>query len=684
MKKREAAKMTRISHPDQFSRQVHLDFHTSPLIPDVGCEFDAKAFARTLKQAHVTSVTVFAKCHHGMCYYPTKTGTQHPALRGRDLLGEQIEALHREGIRVPVYTTVVWEEDVAWKYPQWRQITYDGAIACPPGATGPDGKSGHKGMWKFNNFLDPDYQDYIEAHVREFVGAYDVDGVFLDIVFFAPGACWSDASRRFREKHGLTDRDAATQVRFESAAQVEFGRRFMRVIRGLKPDASVFFNASNHLFIDSGVGLRARDAVQTHWEIESLPSGFWGYHHFPRLARAVEGWSKPWVGQTGRFQKMWGDFGGIKPQPALEFECFRSQALGGACGVGDQLPPRGWLDAAAYRLIGGVFAQCAEAEPFYARSVPMPQVGICAAGYPGISMEQADQSVEGAVQMCDEAHYNSAVLDDASILDGFDLLILPDTVTITPRLLPKLQRYLDHGGKLIASFRSGMDAAGQWALRKHLPLTVLGEVELHPTYWRARRDFDEDLSISDRVFYQAGLNVKPGRGIRVLIDRVLPYFKRTDLTFSSHFQTPPVRRPDAHPAALSGKNFAYFADPIFREYRKSGNIAARDAWRKVAEDLIGPAAFGAGLPTSILLTPRRRGKDLILTLLHYIPQRKALEIDMIEERLSFGGELLRLPSKAKTAHTYPDGEPLKRDATGAFILPSVKGRLLLEVPGLFA
>ncbi len=94
-------------------RQVHLDYHNSPFIPDVGIEFDAREFAAQLKRAHINSVTIFAKCHHGQCYYPTKVGAQHPALNGRDLLGEQIEALHREGIRCPIYTTIVWEEDAA-------------------------------------------------------------------------------------------------------------------------------------------------------------------------------------------------------------------------------------------------------------------------------------------------------------------------------------------------------------------------------------------------------------------------------------------------------------------------------------------------------------------------------------------------------------------------------------------
>ena len=52
-------------------RQVHLDFHTSELIPGVADSFDPDEFASTLAAAHVNSVTCFARCHHGYLYYDT-------------------------------------------------------------------------------------------------------------------------------------------------------------------------------------------------------------------------------------------------------------------------------------------------------------------------------------------------------------------------------------------------------------------------------------------------------------------------------------------------------------------------------------------------------------------------------------------------------------------------------------
>lgn len=662
-----------ISH----QRQVHLDFHTSPYIPDVGADFDAREFAATFKRAHVNSVTVFAKCHHGYAYYPSKVCTPHPTLApGRDLLGEQIEALHREGIRCPIYITVGWDALTVQRHPEWREQLKDGHFA--------DWK-GPPGMWNFLNWLHPDYQQHIEDVTRETLARYgkDVDGYFYDIVLMAKGAGWSPESRKFRERHGLLDESPAGFERFMAKAQETFSQRYRDVIRAAKPDATVFFNAGSDTFLEPGLGARARYGNMSHMEIESLPSGFWGYFHFPRLARSVGHWGKPWLGMTGRFQTMWGDFGGLKPQPALEFECFRPQALGGANSVGDQLPPRGKLDPAAYDLIGAVYKQVADAEPFYAGSVPHVQVGITTSGTPGLDGDDTAKSDEGAIQMCEEAHYECQLLDADNALDGLEAVILGDSTTLTPAFVEKLRAYYQKGGKLLVSHQGGCDASGRWAL-DFLPIQITGAVEAFPAYWRTQAAFSPELARTDRVFYQQGLVVKAGHGTETLVERVLPYFKRDAVRYCSHLQTPPRPESSGQPVVVSGERFVYFADPIFREYRKAGNIAARDAWRLAMQRLVGVAPYGHGLASTIQVYPRRKGTSLLLTLLHYIPVRKALDIDMIEERSSFAGEVLRLPAKAGEVRVFGTGETLARTAGGGFVLPVTKGRLLLEVPGYFA
>lgn len=235
------------------------------------------------------------------------------------------------------------------------------------------------------------------------------------------------------------------------------------------------------------------------------------------------------------------------------------------------------------------------------------------------------------------------------------------------------------------SHRAGFDAEGVWAL-DFLPIAHRGENNMFPAYWRARPAFMPGMSRSDRVFYQQGLNVLGGKGTQVLVDRVLPYFKRTDLTFSSHFQTPPVARPGKFPAVIAGERFVYFSDPVFGEYRQSGNLAVRDVWKQCMERLVGLPPFGAGLPTTVLCVPRRRGDDLIATLLHYVPTRKALDIDVIEERMNFAGEVFQLSRDVALATMAGlDGTqtPLENVGAGAFALPAVKGRILLSIPGFF-
>jgi hypothetical protein len=658
-------------------RQVHLDFHTSPFIEGVAADFDAMQFAATLKQAHVNSVTVFAKCHHGYAYYPSSVCQAHPHLTpaGRDLLGEQIEALHREGIRCPIYITVGWDALLAQNQPDWRAMYKNGRFG--------DWDSGHPGQWKFLNWLHPEVQQHIEDVTREVLDRYgsEVDGFFYDICFFPKGACWSPESRKFRERHGLLDESLAGHERFLAKAHETFSKRYWDVIRGRCPEATVFFNAGSDTFLEPGLGGRARYPFMSHMEIESLPSGFWGYFHFPRLARSTGHWGKPWLGMTGRFQTLWGDFGGLKPQPALEFECFRPQALGGANSIGDQLPPRGVLDPGAYDLIGAVYQQVAMAEPFYAHSEPLVQIGITTSGTPGMDGDETAKSDEGAIQMCEEAHYECQLLDAGNSLDGLDLVILGDTSTLTPDFVDKLRHYYFSGGRLLVSYKGGCDASGQWAL-DFLPVRIAGEVAEFPNYWRATAEFSHQLARTDRVFYQQGL-VLEAPGCQTLVERVLPYFQRDDVRYCSHLQTPPRPEASGQPAVLAGDRFVVFADPIFREYRQSGNIAARDAWKHAMERLVGRAPFGSGLPSTVQVYPRRRGEDVLLTLLHYVPIRKALKIDMIEERGSFAGELLHLPDAAKSVRVFGSGGFLQRSANGAFILPTAKGRLLLEVKGFF-
>ena len=110
-------------------RQVHLDFHTSELMPDIGLNFDPEQFARTAKEAAVSSMTVFARGHHGMIFYDSKKNPErvHPNLKRKNLMVDEVRALHSVGISAPVYIKVKMYS----KYPQVENIS----LGIPASAT---------------------------------------------------------------------------------------------------------------------------------------------------------------------------------------------------------------------------------------------------------------------------------------------------------------------------------------------------------------------------------------------------------------------------------------------------------------------------------------------------------------------------------------------------------------------
>ena len=163
-------------------RQVHLDFHTSEAIQGIGARFEPKEFARTLSRASVDSVTCFARCHHGWLYYDSQAYPQniHPHLENRNLLREQIEACHKEDIRVPIYITVQFDHHIASKHPEWTILSPDGSLY--------ETKPFEAGFYRYLCLNTP-YKEYIKDITREILETLPVDGLFFDIIFYRECVC---------------------------------------------------------------------------------------------------------------------------------------------------------------------------------------------------------------------------------------------------------------------------------------------------------------------------------------------------------------------------------------------------------------------------------------------------------------------------------------------------------------
>ncbi|MCL4562754.1 MAG: alpha-L-fucosidase [Chloroflexi bacterium] len=319
-------------------RQIHMDFHTHGLIQGVGTQFDPEEFAATLEKAHVNSVTCFARCHHGWMYYDSKLFPErvHPHLANRNLLKEQIEACHRHGIRVPVYTSVQWDMETVREHPEWRVITADGRLAGTPPY--------EPGFYRHLCYNTP-YRDWFKSHVREVLETLPVDGMFYDIV--VPRDCSCSYCKGEMERRGLDPSDEDVRLAFARESMKNFVEDISQFTWAIRPGISIYYNSA-------GTGIHFRDHVSSlsHIEFDALPSTDpEGYMNFPLMARYHRNTGLDCVGQTGKFHRWWGDFHSYKNQAALEYDCFQLLAQGCKVMIGDQLPPSGKIDAEVYRLV---------------------------------------------------------------------------------------------------------------------------------------------------------------------------------------------------------------------------------------------------------------------------------------------------------------------------------------------
>ena len=112
------------------SRQVHLDFHTSEHIPEVGAGFSKTQFQDALKLGRVNSINIFAKCHHGWSYYPTKVGQRAPDAASATCWASRSRPATRSACARPIYYTVGWSATDAELHPEWVVRGTDGSPAA--------------------------------------------------------------------------------------------------------------------------------------------------------------------------------------------------------------------------------------------------------------------------------------------------------------------------------------------------------------------------------------------------------------------------------------------------------------------------------------------------------------------------------------------------------------------------
>lgn len=649
------------------TRQVHLDFHTSQWINGIGQRFDKAKFQKALKDGHIESITVFGKCHHSYCYYPTKVGHVHPGLApGRDFVGELMDACHEIGVRAPLYLPIGWSALDAELHPEWVMRDIDGNMCTknydlsqPPEAERPECS------W-LRLCTAGGYRQHLWALTEEVCSRYAVlDGLFFDITLLGD-ACYCDHCVKGMEEAGMDPKDPADAARYFQQQKKITMDGLVAILHRYHPRASVFFNSGG-----ADILKPQWHYLSTHYEMEDLPTVWGGYDKLPMRARYFHNLGKDYLGMTGKFHRGWGEFGGYKTPEALTYECAAMLSCGAGVSIGDQMHPDGEMDEATYRLIGKAYSYVEKIEDYCFDTRETAKLGVF------ISNDKLVN--EGMAKLLLDSHVDFDVVTPGDDLQRFTTLILPDRLRPDASEAERLDRFVARGGKVLLLGGSGLRKdEDTFAFR--VPFTYLGRSSYDKDFFRLTQEVPGIVS-SPVLCYRSAHRVA-GEG-RVYAEVFEPYFSRTYGKYCSHYNTPYRREPARYPGAVQSGNILYVAHELAGIYAQYGAVYHKEYFRYLLRKLYSDSCIEVEMPSQgrLHLVKREKENQYVLHLL-YAPPIQRGEVSVLEDF----PELTQIPVKLNVPETVTEAclvpqmqtLPLKRDEKEvSIVIPRLKAHQMV-------
>lgn len=674
-------------------RQVHLDFHTSEFIEGIGDEFSKADFQEQLIRGHIDSITIFAKCCHGWVYYDSALTRKHPYLKF-DLLKEMITAAHEIDVKTPVYFSVGLEEKEVRNHPEWLIRGRDERTTWVKSLL-------DTGWHRFCN--NNAHQQLNLEQIREVVEKYDLDELFLDVSSAIPCYCQNCISTLLEQNKDPLD----IRNIWELSEDVyrEFSEKTARMVHSIKPGLPIFHNGG---YVQRG----RRDMIQgnTHLELESLPTGGWGYDHFPISALYAQSLGVQYSGMTGKFHLAWGEFGGFKHPNGLKYETSLFLTYGARCSIGDQLHPSGKMDIAAYDLIGSAYAEVEKKEKYLEHVKMVNDIAVLSLEAMGAYYHQhnlvamaeqetlgevffednliakAAKSDVGAFRLLKECGFLFTIIDVDMRFEDYKVIIIPDHGVIDQKLKEKLSAYILQGGKIYLSGMSGkMENSDEFFM--DLGFSFQGEAMYQPIFIHPSFEL-EYYKNSNFIIYGKAYDIKVAANtitdkqqpeeVEILADFVAPYFNRTPYKFCSHMHAPSSKQ-SYGPAICAKDNYVYAAFYMFEDYKENASFIVKEIFSYTMNQLLGNnRTIVTNMPSQSTITLMQNDKDAYYLnhLLYASPIKRGDKIEVIEDIVPLYNVKveLRLPKKVRAVTLVPQEIEIPyeyKDDTICYTVPEV-------------
>ncbi|GHU75615.1 hypothetical protein AGMMS49992_19960 [Clostridia bacterium] len=632
-------------------RAVHFDYHTMPGIYNINEQFDAAPFAQTLADAHVDYINFFALCNLGFCYYPTKVGIPYPGIKG-DMLGDILNECHKRGIGVTAYINIGLMHELMRKHPEWCRVDKGGQIILGDRTAN---------FFRTLCYNSPQYHEFLLAIIKE-ICAYDIDGLFCDCMQYFPCHCNACTEDMIKEGIPLDDEDQAT----------EFSKRVMyRVSQEIKdivgPDRYLYLN---------GMPYYDYRNLQTHVEIECLPSGGWGYDFFWPHVSYARNIQKTVLYMTGRFQASWGDFGGYKGKISIENDLYDGLCNNVLPSVGDHMHPAYGVVGDIYKDVGEIYSRISKYEKYTLGARYFSDIGVItdSAGYLG-----ADYT--GLARMLAELKFSFDIVHKDMDISRFALVILPDHMTVDEELGKKLRSFVDNGGRILSSGFSGLrsDASASGKFEFALPeyaIDINGKDESNVSYFNFTNLPEGSADMPWAMYAQAILMTARNKADE-RARYVKAYFSRHWDGLHGYFYCPPEKETGNTAAAVCG-HVAHICFPVFEAYNQCAMREHKLLVKQIIDELLPKPLLRCchAIPSTSRVTLTGTNDYKLLHVKTTYPEPRG-KFDIVEEHgVLMAGSNVSIRGEYKSAALLPDETPVKseiKDGYTVVTLPEIKG-----------
>lgn len=632
---------------------LFFDFHTMPACPDVGKEFDFDEITDKIKECGVDYIVFPARCNLGVAYYDTKVGIRHPSLQ-YDLWGKLSDACAQKDIAISAYINVGLSHEEGLIHRDWTVLTTEGYAYNPP----------HLSHWFRRMCYNSPYAEHLLEMIKEIGTNYKTAGFFFDCFSVAP--CIGSECIKEMKKSGIDHENPDELWDFAHMSRQRLQDRISETLRSMGDDYLVYFN---------GPGFEEQKTQGSYLEYECLPTGGWGYDSLPVYARYARNLGKPVLNMTGRFHESWGDFGGLRTEASLEYDCIKGVANCMRTTIGDHFHPRGDINYPMFDMIKRIYGRLQKLEPWIDEAKAVVDIGVVAPAHSFSEMHKihpgSELSLKGIARMLCELKCQFDVLSVSQDISRYKIIILPDFIALKGELLERVKEFIKKGGCVISSAWSGLDEGGKDFALEDWGVKFRGDSPYDPAYISISNEkMAEGFPEMPVTLYEKGTEIETCGSAEILAEIVAPYFNKGFDGEHAFMYLPPDRK-TGKAALCRNKNVAHFSHPVFLNYYKHAQPQIRKLFKNLLDGMLEtPVVKIENIPSFARATVTEQPDRRMVYIMSYVPEKRGEKIEMIEEpvKLSDVSVSLRCDGKdIKSVYTAPDKKALGFEREGEYI-----------------